>query len=234
VFDKSAIRAVTFDCYGTLIDWEAGIRAYVAALLERKTPPRDQGEAPRPTVTPEAWVEAWERIQFDMLRPYKPYREILIASLEATQRHFGLECFADDGLGLVRSLAEWRPFPDTVASLRRLARRHQIAIVSNIDRDLLAQTVAHLAAPFTALITAEDAQAYKPDTAPLALARDRLGLPPSSILHAGFGWRYDLAPARALGMRTCFVNRSGGPIPGGDQPDVIVPSLASLADLLAG
>jgi len=232
-FDPAAIRALTFDCYGTLIDWEAGILAYVAPLLSRKLPRRDPGDTQRPTVSAEAWVERWERIQFDLLRPYRPYREILLRSFEATMKHFGLECFADDAPGLVRSVADWQPFADTLPALRRLARRHQLAIVSNIDRDLLASTLAQLAAPFSALITAEDAQAYKPDPAPLRLALERLDLAPERVLHAGFGWRYDLAPARALGMRTCFVNRSGGAIPEGDPPDLIVPSLAALADRLA-
>jgi 2-haloacid dehalogenase len=230
-FDPASVRAVTFDCYGTLIDWEAGIRAFVAPMLARAMPRRD--ESPRPTVTPEQWIEKWERIQFQMLKPYRPYREILARSFDATMTHFGLESFVDEAPGLARSIGNWLPFPDTVASLRRLARRHKLAIVSNIDRDLLALTLGHLQAPFSSLVTAEDARAYKPDTAPLQLALERLGLPPGEVLHAGFGWRYDLAPARALGMRTCFVNRSGGPAPEGDPPDVTVLSLAALADLLA-
>ncbi len=229
--DLTAIRAVTFDCYGTLIDWEAGIRGFVAPILARAMPRRD--ETPRPVVTPDQWVERWERIQFQMLKPYRPYREILARSFDATMQQLGLESFVDEAPGLARSLGGWLPFPDTVASLRRLARRHKIAIVSNIDRDLLALTLGHLQAPFSSLVTAEDARAYKPDPAPLKLALERLALEPAQILHAGFGWRYDLAPARALGMRTCFVNRSGGPPPEGDPPDVQVDSLAALADLLA-
>jgi 2-haloacid dehalogenase len=219
-----SIRALTFDCYGTLIDWEAGIRDYVAPRLERAA----QGR-----VTLEEWMARWEPIQFQLLTPYRPYREILAESFERTMRAFELEVFADGGGGLVRSLAEWRPFPDTVAALRKLARRHKLAIVSNIDRDLLAQTLGHLVAPFAALVTAEEAGAYKPDPAPLRLALDRLGLPPQAILHAGFGWKYDLAPARACGMRTCWVNRGGGAMPDGEPPDLVVGSLAELAERLA-
>jgi 2-haloalkanoic acid dehalogenase type II len=230
--DPAALRAITFDCYGTLIDWEAGIRAYVAPILGRAAPSRREQDEARPHVTPEEWVERWERIQFAMLKPWRPYREILARSYDATMQHFGLEAFVDDGPGLARSLQEWRPFPDTTRALRRLARRYRIAIVSNIDRDLLAATVGHLQAPFSSLVTAEDARAYKPDPKPLALALERLSLQPHEVLHAGFGWRYDLAPARALGMRTAFINRSGGPSPEGQPPDVEVPSVEALADRL--
>jgi 2-haloacid dehalogenase len=234
------IRAITFDCYGTLIDWEAGIRAYVAPLLARPRPSRaDQGEV-CPVVDPDTWIERWERIQFQMLRPYRPYREILARSFDATMHHFGLESFVDDGLGLARAVADWRPFPDTVPSLRRLAKRYTLGIVSNIDRDLLAGTLGQLHAPLALLVTAEDARAYKPDPAPLRLALEQLGLPPSQVLHAGFGWRYDLAPARELGMRTCFVDRGGGPGArppsdwAGEPPDLTVQGLAGLAEALLG
>ncbi len=219
--DPATIAAITFDCYGTLIDWEAGVRAYVTPIL---------ATASQRDVTPEAWVARWEHIQFQMLRPYRPYREILQRSYDATMQYFGLEAFVDAGAGLARSIAEWQPFADTRRALRRLARRHQLAIVSNIDRDLLADSVGWLQAPFSCLVTAEDARAYKPDPKPLELAIARLGVAPGAILHAAFGWKYDLSPARALGMRTCFINRGGVTV---DEPrDLEVPSLDALADAL--
>jgi 2-haloalkanoic acid dehalogenase type II len=217
--DPSTIAAITFDCYGTLIDWEAGVRDYVTPILALSSQ-RD--------VTPEAWVKRWEHIQFQMLRPYRPYREILQRSYDATMQYFGIEAFVDAGAGLARSIAEWPPFADTRRALRRLAKRHRLAIVSNIDHDLLADSVGRLQAPFSALITAEDARAYKPDPKPFELAIARLAVEPGAILHAAFGWKYDLATARALGLRTCFVNRGGLTI---DEPrDLEVPSLEALAD----
>jgi len=219
--DPSTIAAITFDCYGTLIDWETGVRDYVTPILLRSS---------QPDVTPEAWVKRWEHIQFQMLKPYRPYREILQRSYDATMQYFGLEAFVDAGAGLARSIAEWQPFADTRRALRRLAKRHRLAIVSNIDRDLLADSVGRLQAPFSALVTAEDARAYKPGSEPFELAIAQLGVEPGAILHAAFGWKYDLAPARALGMRTCFVNRGGVTI---DEPrDLEVASLDALADAL--
>lgn len=219
--DPSSIEALTFDCYGTLIDWDAGVRDYVAPILARSSQ-RD--------VTPEQWVERWERIQFQMLRPYRPYREILSRSYDATMQYFGMEAFVDAGAGLARSIAEWRPFADSRRALKRLARRYRLAIVSNIDNDLLSDSVGQLQAPFSCLVTAEDARAYKPDPKPLELASARLSIAPGKILHAAFGWKYDLAPARAVGMHTCFVNRGGVRV---DEPrDLEVASLDALADAL--
>lgn len=219
--DPSTIAAVTFDCYGTLIDWEAGVRDYVAPILARSS----QRE-----VTPEMWVERWERIQFQMLKPYRPYREILQRSYDATMQYFGIEAFVDAGAGLARSIADWQPFADTRRALRRLAKRYRLAIVSNIDSDLLADSVGQLQSPFSCLVTAEDARAYKPDPKPLELAIARLAVEPGAIVHAAFGWKYDLAPARALGMRTCFVNRGAVSV---DEPrDLEVASLEALAEAL--
>jgi 2-haloalkanoic acid dehalogenase type II len=221
--DPSAIAAITFDCYGTLIDWEAGVRDYVTPILALSSQ--------RQVVSPAEWVKRWEHIQFQMLKPYRPYREILQRSYDATMQYFGLEAFVDAGAGLARSIAEWQPFADTRRALRRLARRRRLAIVSNIDRDLLADSVGRLQAPFSALVTAEDARAYKPDTKPFELAIAQLGVEPGAILHAAFGWKYDLAPARALGLRTCFVNRGSVAV---DEPrDLEVASLDALADALA-
>ena len=230
--DPATLRAVSFDCYDTLIDWEGGIRDYVAPLLARVAPSRREQSEARPEVTADEWVARWERIQFQMLKPWRPYREILQRSFDATMQYFGLEAFVDDGPGLARSLADWKPFADTTAALRRLARRYRLAIVSNIDNDLLAATVGRLQAPLSSLVTAEEARAYKPDPAPLKIAIARLGFAPGEILHAAFGWRYDLAPARALGLRTAFINRSGGAAPEGEPPDLEVASLTALADAL--
>ncbi len=220
--DPATISAITFDCYGTLIDWEAGVRDYVAPILEQSSH--------RGRVTPAEWVQRWERIQFQMLTPYRSYREILTRSYDATMQYFGIEAFVDAGAGLARSVADWEPFADSTRALKRLGRRFRLGIVSNIDRDLLADSVGRLRAPLSCLVTAEDARAYKPDPKPLALAIERLAAPPTAIVHAAFGWKYDLAPARALGMRTCLVNRGGVAV---DEPrDLEVASLDALADAL--
>jgi 2-haloalkanoic acid dehalogenase type II len=183
-------------------------------------------------VSPDEFVAAWEPIQFAQLVPWRPYAEVLADSFALTMRELELESFADGGPGLVRSLGEWPPFADTVPALRRMARRRRLGIVSNIDRALLAETLGHLHVPLSMTVTAEEVRAYKPDPAPLRAALERLGLPPDQVLHAAFGWKYDLAPARALGMRTCLVDRGGAPE--GLVADLRVSSLAELAERLEG
>jgi len=222
--DPASIRAVTFDCYGTLVDWDAGIRAYVGPLLERAARAGKR-------VEPAEWIARWEGIQFAMLGTYRPYSVILADSFARTMRALELESFADGGPGLVRSLGEWPPFADTVPALRRMARRRRLGIVSNIDRALLAETLGRLQVPLSMLVTAEDAGAYKPDPAPFRLALSRLGLPAGQVLHVAFGAKYDLQPARALGLRTCFVDRGGGR-PAGHDADLEVPTLSALAEAL--
>jgi 2-haloalkanoic acid dehalogenase type II len=219
------IRAVSFDCYGTLIDWERGIAAYVRPHLERA------GRGGN-VVGPAEWLAAWEPIQFAMLTPWRPYREVLAESFEATMRRLELECFADGGPGLAHSLAEWPPFADTAAAMRRMARRRRLAIISNTDDALLAETIGRLLVPLSAIVSAEEVQAYKPDPAPFREALARLGLAPGEVLHAAFGWKYDLGTARALGMRTCFVNRGAIARPEGLAADLEVPSLEALAERL--
>jgi 2-haloalkanoic acid dehalogenase type II len=216
------IRALTFDCYGTLVDWEAGIRSFAADLLARK------GAA----TSAEEFLERWEPIQFDLLTPYRAYREVLARSVDATLRRLGLPVDEDDGPSLARALPGWQPFHDTVPALTRLSRRYRLCIVSNIDLDLLHGTLAHLPLRFAALCTAEEARAYKPDPAPLRLALRRLELGPGDVLHCAFGWKYDLAPARSLGMRTALVRRGPLPATGVPPADLDLPNLAALADRL--
>lgn len=213
--DPARLRAISFDCYGSLIDAEAGLRAFVEPILLRVMP-----DAARPRVGFSAWLSRWQRIHAAMLRPWRPYREVLQRSFDAAMQFFGLEAFVDDGPGLARSVGSWPAFPDATRALRRLGKRHRLAIVANTDGDLLAGSVGQLLAPFSSLITAEEARAYKPDPAPFRLLVERLGVAPGEILHVAASETEDLAPARALGLQTARIG------PGA------IASVAALADML--
>jgi 2-haloacid dehalogenase len=113
----------------------------------------------------------------------------------------------------VESLARWEPFADVNPALRRLATRHRLAIISNVDRNLLGGSIRHFPVRFDALITAEDARAYKPNPAVFRLAIEKMGCPANEIAHVAFGAEYDLRPAHDLGMRVIYLNRSGLPSP---------------------
>lgn len=222
------LTAITFDCYGTLVDWETGIRAHIAPILQKSRGTHYDG---RPVITPDAWIAEWEARQFALLTPWRPYREILWQSFGDTMRHFLLESFADDGPAFVRSLASWPLFADVRPNLRRLAKRYRLGIVSNIDDDLLADSVGQMAAPWSTLITAEQVQAYKPSTKPFERALERLGVAPAQVLHVAFGDKYDLAPARTVGMKTAWLRRHDAPPPQ-HNPDFTFESLPALCDHL--
>ena len=113
----------------------------------------------------------------------------------------------------MESLGRWEAFPDVNAALALLAQQFRLAIISNIDRDLLGQSLRHFTVRFDALITAEDARAYKPNPAIFRFALQRLGCSPQEIAHVAFGSQYDLVPASTVGMRTIYLNRNKGPRP---------------------
>jgi 2-haloacid dehalogenase len=210
------VKALTFDCWGTLVDWEAGARDFVGGLLARPT----TSDIERPSL--EAWMERWQRIRRQMLRPYRPWREILLRSYDASMQFFALEAFVDDAPALARHLEALEPRPEARAALRKLAKKYRLAILANPDRDTLAQTLGRLQAPFSSVVTAEDVKAYKPDPKPFALALERLGLPAAEVMHVAASAEEDAQPARAAGMRTALVGGSG-------DADLVVASLEDLA-----
>ena len=193
---------VSFDCYGTLIDWQSGVRR---AFRELAHVSEDD--------TQEMFA-AWERIQWEKIQgPYAPYAEILWASFREAVEKFGYWCSGFATEAFVESLARWELFADVNPALRRLATRHRLAIISNVDRHLLGGTIRHFPVRFDALITAEDARAYKPNPAVFRLAIERMGCPANEIVHVAFGAEYDLRPAQESGMRVIYLNRSGLPSP---------------------
>jgi 2-haloalkanoic acid dehalogenase type II len=218
-------RLVTFDCYGTLVDWEGGAAAFLYDLALRhgeREPPRGRELRDR-----------WEALQFDLLHgEYRPYRDVLAESLRAWMAERGYDYSPEEGDALLRSIRSWQPFPDTRPALER-ARNNglRLAIVSNTDRDIIEHTLRQISVPFDAVFTAEDARAYKPSDPIFEYALDRLDTPPEEILHVAFGFKYDIGPASRHGMRTAWVNRHAEPRPGDARPDYEWRDLWPLADL---
>jgi 2-haloacid dehalogenase len=229
MLDFRRFRALTFDCYGTLVDWERGILTALQSLLRRRGVACDDERLLEMYAAFEAEAEAG---------PYMPYRAILRRAMVrmAAALSFPLEPGDEDCLGA--SLADWPPFPDTVAALRALKTRYRLAIVSNVDDDLFAGTRAHLGIEFDALVTAQQVRSYKPATGHFTTALARLALPPGEVLHVAQSLFHDVPPAKSLGMSTVWVNRragrrgSGATPPADARPDVEVPDLRSLVALI--
>lgn len=222
------IQACTFDCYGTLVDWEGGAASFLYQYALRS------GEDPPPSGR--ELRDRWEEIQFEVISgPYTSYKEVLAESLRRFADERGWRSGAADGEALVRSMCSWQPFPDTRPALRAAhANGVRLVIVSNTDNDILEHTLRQLDAPVDDTVTAEDVRSYKPELPHFERALEVLGLPPEQVLHVAFGFKYDIGPARAMGMRSAWVNRHAEPKPEGAAPDLEWRDLWPLSEIGAG
>ena len=228
--DFSRLRVISFDCYGTLIDWESGILPALRAVLAR------HGR----TLADAAILELYGEFEAEAESgPYQKYREVLQSVVRAYGKRFGFDPSPTDIRVLDESVPAWPPFPDTVAALRQLKKRYKLAVISNIDDDLFAETGKHLGVNFDAVVTAEQARSYKPSINNFNLALRTLVLPPEHLLHAGQSIYHDVIPARSLGISTVWVNRKsarpgiGAVRAAAGKPDLEVPDVATLANLAA-
>jgi 2-haloalkanoic acid dehalogenase type II len=218
------IEVATFDCYGTLVDWEGGAASFLYELARRHEPDPPPGRELR---------ERWEQLQFERIQgDYRRYREHLADSLAEWAGERGYRWNEKDGEALARAMESWQPFPDTVPALQEAkAAGLRLWIISNTDRAIIERTLRHLEVEFDGVTVAEDCRQYKPGNAPFEHALDRIGVDPSRILHVAFGFKYDLAAAQRQGMRTAWVNRRRVPAPGPERPDHTWDDLWPLAEV---
>jgi len=223
MLDFPRFRAITFDCYGTLIDWETGLLGALRPVL------RAHGSKLRD----EQILALYAELEPAAQNPYRRYREVLQEVMRGFGKRLGFQVSEAEARSLPDSLKDWQPFPDTVDALQKLQARFRLAIISNTDDDLFAGTAPHLQVKFDQVITAEQAGAYKPSLAPFRLALERLGLQKEQVLHAGQSVYHDVVPARSLGLATVLVRRrgSGATRVLADKPDLEVPDLQTLASL---
>jgi 2-haloacid dehalogenase/putative hydrolase of the HAD superfamily len=214
---------VTFDCYGTLIDWESGIAdAFLRAAREDGvTLRRDEVLRAYALVEP-----AVEREQFRL------YRDVLTETATRVAHALGWALAYERGTFLVTSLASWQPFPDTNAALERLRDAgYRLGILSNVDDDLIASTRRHLTVDFDFVITAEQVHSYKPAHGHFLAARQRIG--DARWLHAAQSNVHDIVPCNALDIPNAWVNRKNETPLAGGAPTYEVRDMAGLAELLA-
>ena len=213
---------VTFDCYGTLIHWEQGIAAAFVQAAARDGVSLEAAAVLASYARTEPIVEAGG---------YRSYREVLReTALRVARRHdWSLDGQRADFLS--RSLADWPPFDDTRPALERLkSAGYRLGILSNVDVDLLQQTLDRLGFEFDLLVTAQQVRAYKPDHAHFLEARRGIG--GSSWLHAAQSYFHDVVPATELGIPVAWINRKGELPRGEARPDRNLESLKQLADWL--
>jgi 2-haloacid dehalogenase len=226
--DFGRFEALTFDCYGTLIDWEAGILAALRPVFARR------GRVP----SDEQLLEGFARHEAEVeAGPYRRYREVLGATLRAIGGHVGFEPADDEVAAFGGSVVDWPAFPDSTAALSKLHERFKLGVITNCDDDLFAASERRLGVTFDWVITAQQVGSYKPNERNFHVAFERLGLPRERILHCAQSLFHDHVPAKRLGLSTVWVDRrqgkagAGATPPAQATPDLTVPDMATLAEL---
>jgi 2-haloacid dehalogenase len=228
--DLADFDVLTFDCYGTLIDWERGILEAIRPILDAHGVSADDESVLQAFARHESEIEAG---------PYKPYREVLGAVLTAMLDHFGQVPSEEEVARFGGSVVDWPAFPDSAAALASLHERFRLGAITNCDDDLFAASAQRLGTEFDWVITAQQARRYKPNPRGFELAFERIGLPPKRILHVAQSLFHDHVQAKKLGLSTVWVDRrhgragGGATPPGSATPDLVVPDMATLARLAA-
>jgi 2-haloacid dehalogenase len=204
-------RWATFDCYGTLIDWNAGI----GSVLERVF---GSDQAPRLLAR---YHELEPQFESD---GYRPYREVLSLVFEELLREEGLQLPEGEAGALAKSLPEWPPFPEVPGALAELRNRGwKLAILSNTDRDLIAASQKQIEVPFDLVVVAEDVKSYKPAHAHWERFFEATTADREHHVHVAASLFHDIAPGRDLGLSTVWINRLGeepDPEPTRELPDL--------------
>jgi 2-haloalkanoic acid dehalogenase type II len=214
-------EVITFDCYGTLIDWESGIQAAFERAAHSDGVTIDHQDLLRTYALIEPAVER---------ETYRTYREVLGETALRVAHALGWRLSYSEFL--VESLPSWKPFPDTNPALERLRRAGiRLGILSNVDDDLIAATRKHLTVDFDVIVTAQQVHSYKPAHAHFLTARQRIGNAP--WLHAAQSNLHDIVPANQLGIANAWINRRGEKALPGGSPTYEFANLTQLADAMA-
>jgi 2-haloacid dehalogenase len=219
-------EVLTFDCYGTLIDWETGILDTLRPIFATH----------RVELIPEETLELYGELESTAERgEYREYKAVLRLVLERLGARLGFVPTAEELQRFSISVKNWPAFSDSASALQALRRRYRLAIISNIDDDLFAFSAERLQVKFDWIITAKQVKSYKPSLNNFRLAFERIGVPQKRILHVAQSLFHDIAPANLLGLSTVWVNRrhnkegSGATPVAQARPDLEVPDLRTLA-----
>jgi 2-haloacid dehalogenase len=225
--DFDRFDVLTFDCYGTLIDWEAGILAGLRRVLD------PHGVA----VTDDELLEAYARAEADLeAGPYRRYREVLGEGLSRVSDEQGVKPTAAEIDAFGGSVGDWPAFSDSAAALARLAKRFRLGVITNSDDDLFALSNRRLGVEFDWVVTAQQVGAYKPDPRNFEVALERIGGRRERVLHVAQSLYHDHVPARRLGLATAWIDRRrgrpgfGATPPAEATPDLAVPDMTTFVD----
>jgi 2-haloacid dehalogenase len=226
----SDFDALTFDCYGTLVDWESGIVAGIRGAVGGRGLDASEQELLEAYARHEAELEGGE---------YLRYRDVVAGALRGICAEHGIDVSDTEAATFGDSVGDWPRFPDTVAALERLAERFRLGVITNCDDDLFARTHARLGVKLDWVVTAQQARSYKPSLNNFELAFQRIDVPRERILHVAQSLFHDHVPAKRLGMTTVWIDRrgdaagTGATPPASASPDLTFPDMRSFADAAA-
>ena len=227
MLDFERFEWLSFDCYGTLIDWETGIFEAVSDVLKSHDIQKSRAEVL------ELFAEVEPRVQDST--GYLEYRRVLRRVMAMIGVELGFQ-FTESDLGrLADTLPTWPVFPDTVDALKALKSRFKLAIISNVDDDLFERTADALGVDFDAVVTAQQVRSYKPDLRNFNTALERMGIEKEQWLHVGESLYHDVGPSNRLGISCVWVNRAdrgGATRQTDDVPDLMVPDLTTLVEAI--
>jgi 2-haloacid dehalogenase len=223
--DLGAFDALTFDCYGTLIDWESGLLTGLRDAL-----PGAAG------VEDDELLEIYAGHEAEAERPpYRTYREVLAAGVRGVAADLGIDVAEDAVVRFSESVRDWPAFADSAEALGRLHERYRLGVITNCDTDLFAASNDRLGVTFEWVVTAELARSYKPALAGFELAFETIDVPRERILHVAQSLFHDHVPAKQLGLTTVWIDRrhhrtgSGATPPATASPDATFPSMQAFA-----
>jgi len=220
---------ISFDCYGTLIDWETGILSALRPIFQSY----------KLQLSDEHLLELFaEEESKNQVRDYFNYKTILKKAMRGFAGRFKMTLTSSENDALLNSLKSWRPFPDTVEALKALRQKYKFAVISNIDDDLFKESAQALQVSFDWVITAESLKSYKPSLNNFRKALQKMEAAPEKVLHVAQSLYHDIVPAKTLGLATVWVNRRKGKTgfgatpPAQAEPDLEVAGLAELVGIL--
>lgn len=228
------IKAISFDCYGTLIDWESGIADALSDWSRRRGAGLQRAELLAAFSEVEPAVQSAD--------PELPYPAVLRRVARGIGRKFDLPASDAEAGEFARSIRRWPPFPDSSKALARLQEHYRLAVLSNVDRESFAASERSLGIRFDLVCTAGEIGSYKPDPRNfrfLLAGLSEMGIARGELLHAAQSLYHDVEPARALGIRTAWVDRYSGAASGAARPpkgqvkaDIRVSTLNELVEAL--
>jgi 2-haloacid dehalogenase len=226
--DFTRFDAVTFDCYGTLIDWEQGILNALQPVLAPHGIDASEDELLESYARHEAALEAGD---------YLPYRDVLAGSLCGLCEELGFSPSDHDANGFSQAVGDWPAFHDTAVALHRLSHRFRLGVITNCDKDLFALSNRRLGVTFDWIVTAEDARSYKPSLTPFEVAFATIDVPRDRIVHVAQSLYHDHVAAKQLGLTTVWVDRRhdrpgfGATPEASATPNLTVPDMRTFADV---